>query len=46
MERITTGIVWPNYFGRTHPSSISGISMTMVVIGSALGSLPFGVAFG
>lgn len=45
MERITTGIVWPNYFGRAHLGSISGISMAMVVIGSALGPLPFGLAF-
>ncbi|MCG8398123.1 MFS transporter [Bacillus atrophaeus] len=45
MERITTGIVWPNYFGRAHLGGMSGISMSMVVIGSALGPLPFGLAF-
>ncbi|WP_191566434.1 MFS transporter [Metabacillus idriensis] len=45
MERITTGIIWPNYFGRKYLGSLSGISMAMVVTGSALGPLPFGIAF-
>lgn len=45
MERITTGIIWPNYFGRKYLGSLSGISMAMVVTGSALGPLPFGLSF-
>ncbi|APH03745.1 MFS transporter [Bacillus weihaiensis] len=45
VERITLSIVWPTYFGRQHIGSIKGIAMTMMVIGSAFGPLPFGVAF-
>lgn len=45
IERIVMSVVWPNYFGRKHIGSISGISMAMIVTGSAIGPLPFGVAF-
>lgn len=45
IERIVLAVVWPNYFGRKHIGSISGISMAMVVTGSALGPLPLGIAF-
>lgn len=45
IERIVMSVVWPNYFGRKHIGSISGISMAMIVAGSAIGPLPFGVAF-
>ena len=45
MERIVMAVVWPNYFGRKHIGSISGISMAMIVTGSALGPLPLGIAF-
>ena len=45
IERIVMAVVWPNYFGRKHIGSISGISMAMVVTGSALGPLPLGIAF-
>ncbi|MFC4322463.1 MFS transporter [Litchfieldia salsa] len=44
-ERITLGIIWPNYFGRKHLGSIKGTAMTITVIGSAFGPLPFGIAF-
>ncbi len=39
------GVVWPNYYGRKHIGSIKSIVMTALVIASALGPLPFGVAF-
>lgn len=45
MERIVMAVVWPNYFGRKHIGSISGIAMAMIVTGSALGPLPLGIAF-
>lgn len=45
MERMNRNVIWPNYFGRLHLGSISGYSMKMVVLGSALGPLPFGIAF-
>ncbi|HEU5138452.1 MAG TPA: MFS transporter [Bacillales bacterium] len=45
MERITLNVVWPDYFGRKHLGSIKGFATTFIVIGSAFGPLPFGVAF-
>jgi MFS family permease len=42
---ICFGIIWPNYFGRKHIGSIKGVAMTSMVIGSALGPLPFGIAY-
>ncbi|WP_121663363.1 MFS transporter [Metabacillus litoralis] len=45
LERITLAVVWPSYYGRTHIGSIKGLAMTVMVIGSAFGPLPFGVAF-
>jgi len=44
-ERIVFGVIWPNYFGRKYIGSINGIAMTMGVIGSAFGPLPFGVSY-
>lgn len=45
IERIAMNIVWPNYFGRKHLGSINGVGVTMVVLGSSLGPLPFGVGY-
>ncbi|MDQ0484196.1 MFS transporter [Guptibacillus hwajinpoensis] len=45
IERITLNIIWPNYFGREHLGSIKGIATTTMVIGSAFGPLPFGIAY-
>ncbi|WP_188207804.1 MFS transporter [Alkalibacillus aidingensis] len=44
-ERITLNIVWPNYFGRQHLGSIKSIAQSVMVIGSALGPLPFGIFY-
>ncbi|RPF57086.1 MFS transporter [Aquisalibacillus elongatus] len=41
-ERIVLNIVWPNYFGRVHLGSIKSIAQSTMVVGSALGPLPFG----
>ncbi|AQU78902.1 MULTISPECIES: MFS transporter [Planococcus] len=45
IERVTLSVVWPNYFGRQYLGSITGISMAFMVIGSALGPLPFGLFY-
>ncbi|TMN22205.1 MFS transporter [Lentibacillus cibarius] len=45
LERIGMNIIWPDYFGRKYVGSINGVGMTMVVIGSSLGPLPFGAGF-
>ncbi|WP_209124873.1 MFS transporter [Alkalihalobacillus sp. BA299] len=44
-EVISLGIIWPNYFGRANIGSIKGVSATIMVIGSALGPLPFALAY-
>nr|WP_232718539.1 MFS transporter [Bacillus sp. FJAT-45037] len=45
LERITLNIIWPNYFGRKYLGSIKGTAVTVMVIGSSLGPLPFGVGY-
>ncbi len=35
---------WAKYFGRKHLGSITGMTATILVIGSALGPMPFGIA--
>lgn len=45
IERVTLSVVWPNYFGRQYIGSINGIAMAVMVIGSALGPLPFGLFY-
>lgn len=44
-ERIALSYVWPSYFGRTALGSIQGLSTSVMVFGSAIGPLPFGIAF-
>ncbi len=44
-EKVSTNVLWPNYFGRNHLGSIRGIATTAMVIGSALGPLPFGASY-
>lgn len=44
-ERIALNYVWPSYYGRKALGSIKGSAMTVMVLGSALGPLPFGIAF-
>ena len=44
-DSVSTGVLWANYYGRKNLGSIRGVAMTAMVIGSALGPLPFGVAF-
>ncbi len=42
---ILGGMVWPHFFGRRHLASIRGLATSGMVVGSALGPLPFGVAY-
>ncbi|WP_407703053.1 MFS transporter [Virgibacillus tibetensis] len=44
-ERIGLNVIWPNYFGRRYIGSINGVGVTMGVVGSAFGPLPFGIGF-
>lgn len=45
LQAIVRGVVWPDYYGRKHLSTIRGVNMMAGVIGSALGPLPFGFAY-
>jgi hypothetical protein len=44
-ERIALNYIWRGYFGRMALGSIKGSAMTVTVLGSALGPLPFVFAF-
>lgn len=44
-DTVSTGVLWPNYFGRKYLGSIRGFTMMAMVIGSSLGPLPFGFVF-
>lgn len=44
-QSIVGGVIWPEYYGREHLSSIRGVTMMAGVIGSSLGPLPFGFAY-
>lgn len=45
LQNTTTNVLWPNYFGRTHLGSIRSAATVFMVIGSALGPLPFALSF-
>jgi sugar phosphate permease len=45
LQSVCSGVIWPNYFGTKHIASIRGLSMAALVIGSALGPIPFGFVF-
>lgn len=45
IQSLTTNVVWPNYFGRKNLGSIRGAATVFMVIGSALGPLPFGISY-
>lgn len=38
------GITWPKYYGREHLGAISGLSMSMLVFGSAVGPILFSLS--
>ncbi len=45
LQGLVMGVIWPDYFGRKHLSTIRGTTMMAGVIGSALGPLPYGFAY-
>ena len=42
---VTLNVIWTNFFGRLHLGSIRGAATIFSVVGSALGTLPFGLSF-
>ncbi len=45
VQSVTLNTVWPLYFGRKYLGSIRGMTTVFMVIGSAMGPLPFGVSY-
>ncbi len=45
IQGVALNTLWPNYFGRKYLGSIRGAATVFMVLGSALGPLPFGVVF-
>lgn len=45
VQGITISVIWAKYFGRKYLGSIRGAATVFMVIGSALGPLPFGMSF-
>lgn len=45
VQSVTTNVIWPRYFGRKYLGSIRGAATVFMVIGSALGPLPFGLSY-
>ena len=44
-QNITTNVIWVRYFGRLHLGSIRGAATVFMVIGSAFGTIPFGLSY-
>lgn len=44
-QHVILYMVWPDYFGLGHLGSIIGAGQISLVVGSAFGALPFGIAF-
>jgi nitrate/nitrite transporter NarK len=45
IQSVTLNVLWPNYFGRKNLGSIRGAATVFMVLGSALGPLPFGISY-
>ncbi len=43
IQAVALNTLWPNYFGRKYLGSIRGAATVFMVLGSALGPLPFGI---
>jgi len=44
LTRTLFSVVWAKYYGRLHLGAITGVSTTVLIVGSALGPMPFGIA--
>jgi len=45
LEMIASSVIWVRYFGRKNLGSIRGAATVFMVVGSALGPIPFGLSF-
>lgn len=44
-EGVSLNLVWPNYYGKKAIGSIKSIVLSVMVVGSAFGPLPFAIAY-
>ena len=44
LNRSVSAVIWATYFGRRHLGAITGLASFILVAGSALGPMPFGIA--
>ncbi len=45
IQNVALNVLWPDFFGRKYLGSIRGAATVFMVIGSALGPLPFGISY-
>jgi len=45
LQSVTINVIWVKYFGRLHLGSIRGAATVFMVIGSAFGTVPFGLSY-
>ncbi|WP_175438386.1 MFS transporter [Fusibacter sp. 3D3] len=45
VQNLTINVIWVKYFGRLHLGSIRGAATVFTVVGSAFGTIPFGLSF-
>lgn len=45
LQNVTLNVIWGKYFGRLHLGSIRGAATVFMVIGSAFGTVPFGLSY-
>lgn len=45
LQNVTINVIWVKYFGRLHLGSIRGAATVFMVIGSAFGTVPFGLSY-
>ena len=45
VQSVTLNVIWVRYFGRLHLGAIRGAATVFIVIGSAFGTVPFGLSY-
>jgi sugar phosphate permease len=41
---LVSSVIWADYYGREHLGSITGVTSMILIVGSALGPMPLGIA--
>ncbi|MFO7698708.1 MAG: MFS transporter, partial [Anaerolineae bacterium] len=44
LQAAVSSVVWPMYYGRQHLGSITGVASMILIVASALGPMPMGIA--